>query len=496
MLFCPADLSGRFVELMHSLKQPKGNRKTNHGITPMQHANFDFIAAKPARPRTGCKTTYIPSLGLTLVDAAQSVAIEALLAPGRRTAFFMNAHCCNIMTKDHTYAQAVRRADVLLPDGIGVRLAGKMTGDTLAANLNGTDLLPLLMAEAAVMGKKVYLFGGTPGTADAAAAALVASTPDLQVVGTRDGFTAALDPNLVIADINASGADIVIVAMGVPMQELWIDRYASQLDASLCLGVGAALDFLAGNVPRAPKVIRIAKMEWGWRLAMEPKRLAKRYLAGNLTFLTRAATKALLQTSKPRLATRLMDISISVLALISLAPIFAATAIAIKLETKGPALFRQTRVGKNGKTFSMIKFRSMHQDAEARQADILKTSDRQGVCFKSQSDPRITRIGRFIRRTSIDELPQIINVLRGEMSIVGPRPALPREVAQYPSRAFGRLAVKPGITGIWQVSGRADIGFAEMVEMDLAYASSRTVLLDFILILMTFRAVVSGRGAY
>lgn len=462
----------------------------------MQHANIDFTAAQPATTRAGCKTTYVPSLGLTLVDATQNVAIDALLAPGRRTAFFMNAHCCNTMANDRTYAQAVRRADVLLPDGIGVQLAGKMTGDTLSTNLNGTDLIPLLMAEAAVLGKKVYLFGGTPGTADAAATALVASMPDLRVVGTRDGFTEALDPDLVIAEINASGADIVIVAMGVPIQELWIDRYADQLGASLCLGVGAALDFLARNVTRAPKIVRKAKMEWGWRLAMEPKRLAKRYLAGNLTFLARAATKALLQTPKPHVATRLMDISISVLALILLAPIFLTAALAIKLETKGPALFYQTRVGKNGKTFSMIKFRSMHQDAEARLADIQTTSDREGVCFKSQSDPRITRVGRFIRRTSIDELPQVLNVLRGEMSIVGPRPALPREVAQYPSRAFGRLAVKPGITGIWQVSGRADVGFAEMVEMDLAYASSRTVLLDFILILMTFRAVVSGRGAY
>ena len=123
-------------------------------------------------------------------------------------------------------------------------------------------------------------------------------------------------------------------------------------------------------------------------------------------------------------------------------------------------------------------------------------SDRAGVCFKSRRDPRITRVGRFIRRASIDELPQIINVLKGEMSIVGPRPALPCEVAKYPAHAYGRLAVKPGITGIWQVSGRADVSFEQMVEMDLVYASTRTVLLDLVIVLMTFRAVVSGRGAY
>lgn len=138
----------------------------------------------------------------------------------------------------------------------------------------------------------------------------------------------------------------------------------------------------------------------------------------------------------------------------------------------------------------------MTTDAETRRAALLASSDREGVCFKSRHDPRVTRVGRFIRRFSIDELPQILNVLRGEMAIVGPRPALPCEVAAYPARALGRLAVKPGITGVWQVSGRATIGFDQMVEMDLSYADSRTLMLDLILILKTFGAVTSGRGAY
>ena len=144
----------------------------------------------------------------------------------------------------------------------------------------------------------------------------------------------------------------------------------------------------------------------------------------------------------------------------------------------------------------MIKFRSMVTDAETLRDDVLAQSDREGICFKSKSDPLITRVGSFIRRASIDELPQIPNVLGGQMSIVGPRPALPCEVDAYPQRAFGRLAVKPGITGVWQISGRADVGFDQMVEMDLAYAKSRNILLDLILIGMTFRAVFTGRGAH
>jgi lipopolysaccharide/colanic/teichoic acid biosynthesis glycosyltransferase len=144
----------------------------------------------------------------------------------------------------------------------------------------------------------------------------------------------------------------------------------------------------------------------------------------------------------------------------------------------------------------MFKFRSMSQDAEARRAAVLSQSDRDGVCFKAKADPRITQVGRFIRRASIDELPQIFNVLRGDMSIVGPRPALPVEVDAYPPRALRRLAVKPGITGVWQVSGRADVGFDEMVEMDIAYAKEASVGLDLALMYRTIGAVLSGRGAY
>jgi lipopolysaccharide/colanic/teichoic acid biosynthesis glycosyltransferase len=159
-------------------------------------------------------------------------------------------------------------------------------------------------------------------------------------------------------------------------------------------------------------------------------------------------------------------------------------------------LFKQTRIGHNGQPFTIFKFRSMVQDAKARRAALLATSDRDGICFKSKSDPRITKVGKVIRRLSIDELPQILNVLRGDMAIVGPRPALPDEVAAYPARAMQRLSVKQGITGMWQVSGRADIAFDEMIDMDLTYARSRTIMLDLTLIARTFRAVLSGRGAH
>jgi lipopolysaccharide/colanic/teichoic acid biosynthesis glycosyltransferase len=193
---------------------------------------------------------------------------------------------------------------------------------------------------------------------------------------------------------------------------------------------------------------------------------------------------------------RPLDLTLTLLGLLAIWPVLLAVALAVRLSGPGPVFFVQTRIGRDGQPFGMIKFRSMHVDAEARRAALLAQSDRQGICFKSRRDPRITPVGRILRRLSLDELPQIFNVLRGEMSLVGPRPALPEEVRAYPPRALGRLAVLPGITGLWQVSGRAEVGFDDMVEMDLAYAADGRLSTDLGLLARTLGAVFSGRGAY
>ena len=191
--------------------------------------------------------------------------------------------------------------------------------------------------------------------------------------------------------------------------------------------------------------------------------------------------------SSRNLTKRVLDLSLTSFGILAIAPLLIGTSLAIKLTSRGPVFFRQERIGKDGKPFMMYKF---------RRAALLETSDRKGVCFKQKDDPRITRVGRFIRRFSIDELPQLLNVIKGYMSLVGPRPALPEEVAVYSPRALERLKATPGLTGVWQVSGRADIGFDRMVEMDIAYSRSVSLMLDLMLLALTFRAVLSGRGAY
>lgn len=435
-------------------------------------------------------------MGLPLVDATTAQTVEALLDGTARRVYFLNAHCANVRVRNSAYAAALENADMVLPDGIGVELAARMTGKGLTENLNGTDFTPELLRAAARQGKSVYLFGAKPGTAESAARKLALTIPGLRIAGTRDGYEGAADSEAAIAHINRSGADILLVAMGVPMQELWIDRNAERLSPRLILGVGALFDFLAGNVRRAPELVRKAKAEWVWRLAMEPRRMANRYLVGNFTFLARAARHALGTIRKDVAVKRAFDAFASAALILAAAPILLLVAMMIRLDSRGPVLFRQVRVGENGEFFTMYKFRSMHVDAEARRAELEANSDREGICFKSRHDPRVTRIGRILRRYSIDELPQILNVLKGDMSLVGPRPALPKEVAAYPARALERLNAKPGITGLWQVSGRADIGFDKMIDMDVAYVRSRSLLLDLLLLGMTARAVISGRGAY
>jgi len=197
------------------------------------------------------------------------------------------------------------------------------------------------------------------------------------------------------------------------------------------------------------------------------------------------------------LAKRGLDIVISGLLLLALLLFFVVIALAIRIESPGSPFFSQTRIGRWGKPYKMYKFRSMVTNAEAM-LDALKDQNESGagVIFKIKKDPRITRVGAFIRKTSIDELPQLWNVFRGDMSLVGPRPAIPREVAEYSLDDRRRLDAVPGITCIWQVSGRSNIDFAGQVRLDTRYVESRSFWLDIVLLLKTIPAVLFGKGAY
>ena len=200
-----------------------------------------------------------------------------------------------------------------------------------------------------------------------------------------------------------------------------------------------------------------------------------------------------------RLVTKdIADRVAAALLLVIAGPVLLAAAAAVRLDSPGPAFYTQVRVGERGRHFTMFKLRSMYVDADARRAAVVAAGGDAGnkVLFKDRQDPRITRVGRVLRRTSLDELPQLLNVLRGDMSLVGPRPALPQEVAEYDAEARRRLLVKPGLTGLWQVSGRSDLSWDSTVALDRHYVENRGAQLDVEILANTLKAVIGGRGAY
>lgn len=187
----------------------------------------------------------------------------------------------------------------------------------------------------------------------------------------------------------------------------------------------------------------------------------------------------------------------ALLGLLILSPILILLVLMIRLESRGNPIFKQTRIGINGKPFIFYKLRSMYTPEDKRfKAPNPKHSDREGVCHKYRNDPRVTNIGRIIRKLSLDELPQLINVLKGDMLLVGPRPALSSEAKMYDAKAQTRLMVTPGITGLWQISGRADTTFNEQIDLDIRYIEERSWITDFRILLATVPAIISGKGAY
>lgn len=196
------------------------------------------------------------------------------------------------------------------------------------------------------------------------------------------------------------------------------------------------------------------------------------------------------------LVKRLIDVTVAVVGLLLCAPLFGLIALAIRLDSPGPVIFRQTRVGLRGRHFEMYKFRSMHVGAQEQQDMLADLNEADGPIFKIRDDPRLTRVGRFLRRLSLDELPQLVNVLRGEMSLVGPRPPIPAEVEKYQEWHKKRLEAPPGMTGLWQVSGRSRLPFDEMVLLDIYYIENWSLWLDFKILMRTIPKVLLGEGAY
>jgi exopolysaccharide biosynthesis WecB/TagA/CpsF family protein len=469
----------------------------------------------------------------TLTEAIRR--LDELVVKRQRHVAFANPHCFNIAQQDPEYGRILKEADLVLPDGVGIKLAGGLIGAELRENLNGTDLFPKLCDHARHRGQTIFLVGAAPGVAEAVKERMTARYPGLSIVGARDGyFDPGSDDELAtIAEINATRPDYLLVARGVPEQEKWIDTHRESMDFGVAMGVGGLFDFYSGRITRAPLWVREIGLEWLWRFGQEPRRMFHRYFVGNPRFLLNVWRwhRSLSQTrltdhfadldrSSRRFAIgagfqlrrglwwlatdgalalkRATDVLAAGIGLVLLSPLLGATAAAIKLEdSAGPVFYTQQRVGQRGQPFPMYKFRSMITGADKMKVELAEQNESAaGVTFKMKDDPRITRTGKIIRKYSIDELPQLWNVFTGDMSVVGPRPPIPNEVAQYQVGDRYRLEVVPGLTCIWQVSGRSDIPFDQQVVLDRNYIRSQSLWQDVKLIARTFPVVLTGSGAY
>ncbi len=290
---------------------------------------------------------------------------------------------------------------------------------------------------------------------------------DLPTGGTVDGLPVLGGVASAAETLRHHGIDSVLIA-ATPLDlqassRLAFDLTAADLHVQICTG-------LCDVAPERLTIDRVGRIPM---LYVEPVRLG----------------------GWRGIAKRIFDVVLASISLIIAAPVLAVAALAIKIDSPGPVLFRQRRVGLDGHSFEILKLRSMVRDAEARIAHVWDKNEVDGPLFKMRDDPRITRVGRVLRMLSIDEIPQLWNVVRGEMSLVGPRPALPSEVEGWSSELHDRLAVRPGITGMWQVNGRSDASFEEYTRLDLYYVHNWSLLIDLVMLAKTIPAVLSRRGS-
>ncbi|MCU7726765.1 sugar transferase [Actinoplanes sp. KI2] len=461
---------------------------------------------------------------------------------------------------EHRYVRVLVLCDLLAGGAAGGVTFGLRFGDEVTAYNRGymflTGLLPLLLL--AVLGfcrayERRFLFVGTDeyqrvlrgGVGLIAGAALVSYALDLDLAR---GYVLAAVPTAIVTSVVCRfvlrkrlhlarskgenlrrvllvGHELSVIGM---TRQLCRERYHGLEVVGACLppghdGVGVGVlpvygtfDDVANAVDLAeadtvvvlscPELDGVQLRRLAWRLERDDVDLivasALVDVAGGRTTIRPVDGLPMLHVEHPRLhgGSRLVKEAfdrVGALALLAVfGPLLLTVALCVRLTSRGPVLFRQVRVGRDGSHFRIFKFRSMYLDAEARLAELRHLNEQDGVLFKIRDDPRVTRVGRWLRRFSLDELPQLLNVLLGQMSLVGPRPPLPSEVAAYAGDVRRRLAVKPGMTGLWQVSGRADLPWEEAVRLDLRYVENWSLSLDLVILLRTMTAVVRSSGAY
>ena len=433
---------------------------------------------------------------------------------------------------------AVNGADLVTPGGMPIVWSLRRLGFPGQPRVYGPELTLRACEAATHSGIPVGFYGGTEKAVTLLASRMQEKYSGLKVVYICSppfrALTAA-EKETTIMDIRRSGCRILFVGLGCPKQERWMAAHRGVLPV-IMLGVGAAFDFLSGQKPQAYPWMQRLGLEWAFRLATEPRRLWFRYFyqnprfvaliawqlfraawlappqsartgPANLTGATQSDTAAgairleLLESSLSQKRVqlclkRVFDQCGAAVALLTLAPALLLIAVLVRSSSRGPVLFRQARVGYRGKEFVMYKFRSMRVEGDPALAALQHVAAQQGVLVKVEHDPRVTGVGRVLRATSLDELPQLFNILKGQMSFVGPRPLIAFMLQPCPEFARARSLVRPGITGLWQVRERHNNTSAfSMKAHDLEYVQQFSLRLDMAILFKTARVVVSRQGA-
>jgi len=453
---------------------------------------------------------------------------RALLTPGNQTLVFADSLSLLRVQADSLAMEMLKHADLVIPRGRSLRTQLRGLGRAGRGDIDTSHLYDELFMEIEHRQLHLCLLASNASEAQRVERALLQHYPSLtysiHILEERYRFSTAE----MAASMRERGVRVILSLLESPQQERVLSRLNRYLNDSLLIGLGSGLaDSLFGLRPGQPRQLQQLKLWFRQRrhsillrplhwlgllcnLLMGPFNNSEHGLplnsslnrSGWRTRQLRAAIflKAMSFRGRRQLGVlfkRLLDLIGVGTGMLLLSPLLLFVALVIKLTSKGPVFYSQIRVGLNGRHFRIWKFRSMYTDADKRKAELEAQNEMAGgVLFKMKRDPRITPIGRIIRRLSIDELPQLFNVLTGEMSLVGPRPALPQEVEAYPVLARARLEVKPGLTGLWQISGRSDLPFDKQVLLDTAYVHTQSTTNDIKLIAKTIPAVISGKGAY
>lgn len=452
----------------------------------------------------------------------------SLMTPGNKTMLFVDASSLNHCVSHPSALATLKHADLLIPRGRALQLQLPYSDTDSAQTASTQTLYDELFLELELRKLKVVMLATDKSAAREAEAELIRRYPGLafSIETLNDQYQ--FSTTELAERLTKDKMQVVISLLPSPKQERLLSRLNRLMTDQLMFGIGEGLpeslmelnsheSSLFGRLSvwarkrrhsillrphqwigfigrtlmsklssnSEPTPLNLAMSGGGWR--------ARLYR----TLIAAKASSFRLRRALGQVFKRAIDLIGVGTGLLLLSPLLLVVALVIKLTSPGPIFYSQMRVGLRGKLFRMWKFRSMYTDADKRKAELEAQNEMAGgVLFKMKHDPRITPIGRVIRRLSIDELPQLLNVLSGEMSLVGPRPALPKEVEAYPVLARARLEVKPGLTGLWQISGRSDLPFDKQVLLDTAYVHTQSTTNDIKLIAKTIPAVVSGKGAY